>query len=186
MSIVLDARTFSHAGSTLHNGTYKARFANHPAVRTKILTGEGHTEIVLVELPTPMSKLEAIAWLKENKPAGVNLASLDAKENYINNQIATITKQSLPKTPKVAKVPSGRKRGRPRLSDEVKAARLAAKRASNPVKSVTPVVAEVVPTVATTSNPVVTSIVSAVKKSRSGSIRAKAASVAAVATANTK
>ena len=181
----IDTRTFSHAGSTLHNGTYKARFANHPAVRTKILTGEGHTDIVLVELPNPMTKLQAIAYLKESKPEGVNLASLDAKEQYINNQLTTIVKQNTPKTPKVAKVPSGRKRGRPPLSEEVKAARAAAKLSANPVKSATPV-AETVPPTPTTSNPVVTSIVSSVKKARSGSIRAKAASVVAATSTNTK
>jgi hypothetical protein len=132
-----------------------------------------------------MTKLQAIAWLKENKPAGVNLESLDAKENYINNQLATITKQNTPKPPKVAKAPSGRKRGRPPLSEEVKAARLAAKLASKPVKTPSVVTPEVTPVV-TTSNPVVNSIVSSVKKARSGSIRAKAASVVASTATSTK
>lgn len=178
MAIQVDTRSFSHAGSTLCNGAYKARFANHPSIRTKVLENEGHTEINLVALPQPMTKLEAIAWLRANKPVGVNQASLDAKENYINTQFTTIEKQSKPKVKKAAKIPSGRKRGRPPLSPEVKAARLATKSnvkaLKNSLPKLTPNPSQTV-TTAVNSNPVVTSIVAGVQKARVGSIRAKAA-----------
>jgi hypothetical protein len=188
MGLKVDTRVFTHAGSTNLNGTYKARFANHPAIRTNVLTNEGHTEIVLVELPKPMNKLDAIAWLKANKPEGVNQDSLVAKENYINTQLETIVKQNTPKPVKVAKVPSGRHRGRPPLSPEVKAARLAEKEAAKAVKVAAKALKNSLPKVTLTkenpkSNPVVASIVATAKKARTGSIRAKA--VAAVTAANT-
>jgi hypothetical protein len=56
----------------------------------------------LVTLPTPMTKLEAIAYLRENKPEGVDQNALDAKEQYINMQLAKINGTYVP-----------RKRGRP-------------------------------------------------------------------------
>lgn len=175
MAIQVDKRVFTHAGSTLYNGAYKARFANHPKIRTKVLENEGHTEINLVELPSPMTKLEAIAWLRETKPDGVNQTSLDVKENYINNQFATIEKQSKPKVKKAPKVPSGRKRGRPPLSQEVKAARLAEKENLKALKNSLPKIT--LNTTPSTTNPLVTSIVTGVQKARVGSIRAKAANV---------
>lgn len=100
----MDNRTFKYAGSSCDTyGNYKARFANDPEARPKVLTKAGHTNFVLVELPNPMTKLEAIAWLKANKPEGVNLESLDSKENYLTTLQSKINGTAVPK-----------KRGRPR------------------------------------------------------------------------
>ena len=56
------SKTFSHAGVSKLNGEFKVRFAND-ALRTKVLIKGGHTDIDLMELPNPMSKEDAIAYL---------------------------------------------------------------------------------------------------------------------------
>ena len=56
------SKTFSHAGVSKLNGSFKVRFAND-AMRTKVLIKSGHTDIDLMELPNPMSKEDAIAYL---------------------------------------------------------------------------------------------------------------------------
>jgi hypothetical protein len=52
-------QTFTVAGTSKHNGGFKVRFAND-MMRIKNLTKSGHTDIVLVELPKAMTKLDAI------------------------------------------------------------------------------------------------------------------------------
>ena len=47
------------------DGTVKARFANDLVARIKILNKTGCTDINLVELPTPMTKIEALKYLQE-------------------------------------------------------------------------------------------------------------------------
>ena len=54
--------TFSHAGVSKQDGEFKVRFAND-ALRTKVLVKNGHTDIDIVELKHPMTKLEAVAYL---------------------------------------------------------------------------------------------------------------------------
>jgi hypothetical protein len=106
----IDNRTFKYAGSSADsNGVYKARFANDPDARPKVMVKAGHTNFVLVALPKPMTKLEAIAYLKEAKPDGVNLASLDEKAAYINKQVAKLNGTAVPT-----------KRGRPATKNVVK------------------------------------------------------------------
>ena len=56
------SKTFTHAGVSKLNGSFKVRFAND-AMRTKVLIKSGHTDIDLMELPNPMSKEDAIAYL---------------------------------------------------------------------------------------------------------------------------
>jgi hypothetical protein len=92
----IDNRTFKFAGSSVGpDGSFKARFANDPDARPKVMAKSGHT-FVLVALPNPMTKLEAIAYLKETKPEGVNLASLNAKESYISKQVAKLNGTAVP------------------------------------------------------------------------------------------
>jgi hypothetical protein len=149
----IDTRTFTHAGSSADpNGSYKARFANGGEARPKVLAKLGHTNFVLVALPKPMTKLEAIAYLKEVKPEGVNLASLDAKETYVNTQIAKIN-GTFPK----------RKRGRP-AKNRVETAKI--RTVVSPTEVVTPV---------TPPESIVKTIVNT---ARGTSIRAKAARAA--------
>ena len=58
-------KLFTVAGTATHKGVTKVRFANDLVARIKILNKAGATDINLVELPTPMSKLEALQYLTE-------------------------------------------------------------------------------------------------------------------------
>ena len=56
--------------ATNPNGTTKARFANDLVARIKILNKAGCTNINLMELPTAMTKLQALQYLTEQGVAG--------------------------------------------------------------------------------------------------------------------
>jgi len=59
-------KLFSVAGTATNaDGTTKARFANDLVARIKILNKAGCTNINLVELPQPMTKLQALQYLTE-------------------------------------------------------------------------------------------------------------------------
>jgi hypothetical protein len=58
-------KLFTVAGTATQNGTTKVRFANDLVSRVKILTKNGCTNINLIELPRPMTKLEALRHLQE-------------------------------------------------------------------------------------------------------------------------
>jgi hypothetical protein len=149
----IDNRTFKYAGSSADsNGVYKARFANDPDARPAVMTKAGHKDFVLIALPTPMTKLDAIAYLKEVQPEGVNLASLDAKASYINRQVARLNGTAVPT-----------KRGRPATKNVVKSTATSTTVNSNTIE--TPAPESLVKTIVNTA--------------RGGSIRAKAAQQAA-------
>ena len=57
-------KLFTVAGTATQDGVTKARFANDMVARVKILTKAGCTNINLVELPRPMTKLEALQHLQ--------------------------------------------------------------------------------------------------------------------------
>lgn len=57
-------KTFTVAGTATQNGVTKARFANDLVARIKILNKAGCTDINLVELPEPMTKLQALQHLQ--------------------------------------------------------------------------------------------------------------------------
>jgi hypothetical protein len=56
-------QTFKVAGITTHNGSTKVRFTDDMVRRIKQFTKGGATRIDLVELPSEMTKLEALAYL---------------------------------------------------------------------------------------------------------------------------
>jgi len=59
-------KLFTVAGTATNpNGTVKARFANDLVARIKILNKAGCTAINLMELPTAMTKLQALQYLTE-------------------------------------------------------------------------------------------------------------------------
>jgi hypothetical protein len=59
-------KLFSVAGTATNaDGTTKARFANDLVARIKILNKAGCTNINLMELPEPMTKLQALQYLTE-------------------------------------------------------------------------------------------------------------------------
>lgn len=57
-------KLFTVAGTATDKGITKARFANDLVARIKILNKAGCTDINLVELPHPMTKLEALQHLQ--------------------------------------------------------------------------------------------------------------------------
>ena len=64
-------KLFTVAGTATNpNGTTKARFANDLVARIKILNKAGCTAINLVELPNPMTKLQALQYMTEQGVTG--------------------------------------------------------------------------------------------------------------------
>jgi hypothetical protein len=64
-------KLFTVAGTATNaDGTVKARFANDLVARIKILNKAGCTDINLMELPTAMTKLQALQYLTEQGVAG--------------------------------------------------------------------------------------------------------------------
>ena len=58
-------KLFTVAGTATHKGVTKVRFANDLVARIKILNKAGATDVNLVELPQPMTKLQALKYLQE-------------------------------------------------------------------------------------------------------------------------
>lgn len=60
-------KTYTIAGTTVFNGVKTFRFANGKLnLRINMLRHFKHDEINLVELPKPMNKVQATAWLLQN------------------------------------------------------------------------------------------------------------------------
>ncbi len=102
-------KTYTVAGTSKHNGTFKVRFAND-LMRTKNLTKSGHTDITLVELPKAMLKLDAIqyiATLDEFATVGAKAAIMDYLDRKDQAPKAPAVKASSPvaKAAKAAKAP---------------------------------------------------------------------------------
>ena len=62
ISVNTNEKTFTVAGVSDLNGVYKLRVANSTD-RVKVLMRNGHEDIRLIELPRPMTKLEAVNYL---------------------------------------------------------------------------------------------------------------------------
>jgi hypothetical protein len=63
-----ESKLFTVAGTATNpDGTTKARFANDLVARIKILNKGGCTNIDLVELPSPMTKLQALQFLTDTQ-----------------------------------------------------------------------------------------------------------------------
>jgi len=92
-------KTFKVAGVSAVKGNYKVRFANDMS-RVKVLIKTDHTDIELVELPAPMSKGEAVSYLKTtdlvNKPVYLQaIEAADAKYNSVETVKVSSSKPSL-------------------------------------------------------------------------------------------
>ena len=72
-------KLYTVAGTATQHGLTKVRFANDLVARVKILDKNGCTDIQLFELPVPMSKLDALRWLKEQNMTGDAGYAVDAK-----------------------------------------------------------------------------------------------------------
>lgn len=72
--------TFSVTGISTLNGKTKVRFANDLVSRVKILNKDGHTDIELIELAEPLSKLDCVKYLKTTDLYKTFSAAIDAAE----------------------------------------------------------------------------------------------------------
>jgi hypothetical protein len=60
-----DAKLFTIAGTSVLNGVLTFRFATGTAkIRAAVLKRGGHTDINLIDLPQPMTKVNAVAFLE--------------------------------------------------------------------------------------------------------------------------
>jgi len=59
-------QTFKVAGITVHNGNAKVRFTDDMVRRVKQFSKGGATRIDLIELPSEMSKVEALTYLSNH------------------------------------------------------------------------------------------------------------------------
>jgi hypothetical protein len=81
-------KTFTVAGTSNLNGTVKFRFANDLKSRIKVLEKNGHTEVNLIELPTAMTKAQAIAFLESLPAAEGAVAAAEETADTIAESLA--------------------------------------------------------------------------------------------------
>jgi hypothetical protein len=105
----INMSVFTHAGVSTLNGVTKARFAND-ALRVKVLAKNGHRDIDIVELKTPMSKEDAVAFLISidfaTQNGVTNAATQSALEDAVEKR--SVKPASAPKVAKVAKAPKAK------------------------------------------------------------------------------
>jgi hypothetical protein len=104
-------KLFTVVGTSKLDGETKVRFAND-TMRTKVLQKHGHTDIVLVELPEAMTKLDAVKAIQGDElfSSAASQAAiadyLDAKTpkaKAVATPTATKAKATAPKAPAKAK-----------------------------------------------------------------------------------
>jgi len=134
----INMSVFTHAGVSKLNGEFKVRFAND-ALRVKVLAKNGHSDIDIVELKTPMTKEDAIAYL-----VGIYFATQNCVTNAaVQAALEEAIDKRAPKPAKVAKAPKAKvpaKKG-PSM-DAIKAKVAAAKKAPVATKSKAQITAE--------------------------------------------
>ena len=90
--------TFTVAGVSTQNGVTKVRFANDFVSRVKMLIKAGHTDIELIELAEPLTKADAVAYLKTTdlmSTARFADAISLADEKYNHNYAVKLSKPNL-------------------------------------------------------------------------------------------
>ena len=124
------SKTFTHAGVSKLNGSFKVRFAND-ALRTKVLIKSGHTDIDLMELPSPMTKEEVVAFLVK-----IDFATRDGATNEaVKAAILAEADKRSEKPAKAPKAPKAPKSAKPSM-EGIKA-KVEAKKATAPKSTVT-------------------------------------------------
>jgi len=119
------SKTFKFAGVSKRAGAFKARFANDQ-MRVKVLAKTGSSDIDLIELKHPMTKLEAVAFLLSINFDNGNKSVREALEAYQEKHDET---EAAPKAK--AKAPA-KKAAKSKPSLDAIAARA---RAAKPAKS---------------------------------------------------
>lgn len=85
---------FTYAGVSKHKGEFKVRFANDQ-MRVKVLAKNEHTDVDIIELPTAMSKEDAVAYLTQ--------ISFWDKNGVVNAEVrAAIEAEQTKREPKAA------------------------------------------------------------------------------------
>jgi hypothetical protein len=89
---------FNVTGISTLNGKTKVRFANDLVSRVKILVKDGHTDINLVELDSPLSKLDCVKYLKTSDlyliPKFAQVIN-EAEEKYMATGTVKVSKAEL-------------------------------------------------------------------------------------------
>lgn len=99
-------KKFSVCGTSKLNGEYKVRFAND-SLRIKVLAKHGHTDINLVELDSPMTKLEAVRFIQGLEVfAGKNEQAAIADYLERKDEVTAGNKNKPGKEPKKPKQPA--------------------------------------------------------------------------------
>ena len=91
-------QTFKVAGITTHNGNTKVRFTDDMVRRIKQFTKGGASRIDLVELPSEMTKIEAL-----NHIAKLEMLASPGDQATISDTLADKTKEASKGTVKVTK-----------------------------------------------------------------------------------
>jgi hypothetical protein len=112
---------FSHAGVSKLDGEFKVRFCND-ALRQKVLIKNGHTDIDILELKHPMTKVEAVEYLLSIDFDNGNKAVRAALEQALD-------KRSMPATAPKAKAAPKTKAVKAKPTMEAVKAKVAAKKA---------------------------------------------------------
>jgi hypothetical protein len=119
------SKTFTHAGVSTLDGVTKARFCND-ALRQKVLIKNGHTNIDIVELMSPMTKEDAVAALLKANFANGNATVQAALEAEVEKRAPKAGNKDAPK--KEVKKPKKAPAPKPSL-DAIKARGEAVKKA---------------------------------------------------------
>lgn len=114
------SKSYSHAGVSKQDGQFKVRFCND-ALRTKVLQKNGHTDIDIIELKHPMSKLEVVAYLLEIDFDNGNKEVREALESALDKR------SEKPKAEKVAKAPKAKAKVKPTMESIAAKAKAPAK-----------------------------------------------------------
>jgi hypothetical protein len=106
-NIMATDKLFTVVGTSSLDGVTKVRFAND-TMRTKVLQKHGHTDILLVELPEAMSKLDAVKAIQTDE-LFASAASQAAIADYLDAKapkektVKSATAKAPAKAPKAAK-----------------------------------------------------------------------------------
>jgi hypothetical protein len=131
-------KTFKFAGVSTRNGVIKARFANDQ-MRVKVLAKTGSSDIDLIELKSPMTKADAIAFLLSINFDNGNANIRAALEEGLEKRVPAVKAPKVAKAPKAKAAPKAKKG--PSM-DAIKAKVAAAKKAPVGTKTKAQVEAE--------------------------------------------
>lgn len=113
------SKSYSHAGVSKLDGVFKVRFCND-ALRTKVLQKNGHTDIDIIELKHPMSKLEVVAYLMEINFANGNKAVEAAIEQALDKRSPKAKEAKQTPAPKKAVAPKAKAKAAPKAKAPTK------------------------------------------------------------------